>query len=132
MGFNIDFQTMDWGTVVQRRSSRAAPEQGGWSTFNTFSSGLVNILPSANTGLATGPSGYPGWWTSPETDRLLAAWYTAPDLAAQQGLARQLQEAFLQNPAYAPCGMYLQPTCYNRRIKDIPDGFPVFWGVKPA
>ena len=29
VGFNVDLQSMDWGTLVQRRASREPPEKGG-------------------------------------------------------------------------------------------------------
>ena len=36
-GMNVDDQSMDWGTVVQRRTSKEPIEKGGW---NLFPSGL--------------------------------------------------------------------------------------------
>ena len=30
IGFNVDLQTMDWGTVVQRRASMEPTDKGGW------------------------------------------------------------------------------------------------------
>jgi peptide/nickel transport system substrate-binding protein len=35
LGLNVDFQPLDWGTVIARRTNRNAAEQGGWSMFNT-------------------------------------------------------------------------------------------------
>ncbi len=36
IGFNVDYQALDWGTVVQRRASREPPGKGGWNVFFTF------------------------------------------------------------------------------------------------
>src|SRR5262249_25724366 len=35
IGINLDEQSMDWGTVVQRRTNDAALDKGGWSMFTT-------------------------------------------------------------------------------------------------
>jgi peptide/nickel transport system substrate-binding protein len=130
MGFNVDYQAMDWGAVVQRRNNKALPAQGGWNAFCTYLGGLGNILPAANIGLTTGAGGWAGWWNAPEAGRLVQAWFDAPDLAAQKAICDQLQEAFMQNPAYAPLGLYQQPTCFKNNLTDVQNGFPVFWGVK--
>jgi hypothetical protein len=33
VGINLDEQSMDWGTVVQRRTSKEPLDKGGWSLF---------------------------------------------------------------------------------------------------
>ncbi len=33
VGMNVDYQAVDWGTVVQRRVSKSPPDQGGWNAF---------------------------------------------------------------------------------------------------
>ena len=34
-GFNIDLQTMDWQTLVSRRTSKKPPREGGWKRAET-------------------------------------------------------------------------------------------------
>ncbi|MFC7538700.1 ABC transporter substrate-binding protein [Siccirubricoccus deserti] len=41
VGVNVDDQSMDWGTVVQRRTSREPLDKGGWSVFLRLSGGGV-------------------------------------------------------------------------------------------
>ena len=48
IGFNIDLQAMDWGSVVQRRASREPVDKGGWNIFYTFLGGFGNISPAPN------------------------------------------------------------------------------------
>ncbi|ONG48475.1 ABC transporter substrate-binding protein [Pseudoroseomonas deserti] len=132
IGFNVDYQSLDWGTVVQRRASKSPPAQGGWNVFFTYLGSLSNVLPAANIALGVGPSSWPGWWTSTRRDGLMQRWFDAPDLATGQAVCRELQAMFFEDPSYAPLGMYEQPTCWNRRITGIPEGNPVFWGVRPA
>ncbi len=41
-----------------------------------------------------------------------------------------MQADFLQNPSYAPLGMYFQPTAYHTRLTDVPEGIPQFYRVR--
>ena len=110
MGFNVDFQTMDWGTVVQRRASKAPPDKGGWNVFFTYLGGVGNIIPAANIAIrANGAGAWFGWPDHPKQQALLQSWFTAPDLAAQQKAMRDLQAAFFQDPTFAPLGNVLHP-----------------------
>ena len=45
LGLNVDDQAMDWGTVVQRRGSRAPLNEGGWSMFVTSFPALDYVDP---------------------------------------------------------------------------------------
>jgi peptide/nickel transport system substrate-binding protein len=36
VGFNIDLQFSDWGTVTTRQQNRGTPDQGGWNLFVTM------------------------------------------------------------------------------------------------
>ena len=132
IGFNLDYQSLDWGTVVQRRASKSPVSAGGWNMFVTYLGSLGNAIPAANIALGTGPNSWPGWWTSERRDALMQRWFDAPDLAAQKAACRDLQAMFFEDPSYAPLGLYEQPTCRNTRITGIPVGFPLFWGVRPA
>ncbi len=131
IGFNVDYQAMDWGTVVQRRSVKAPPGKGGWNVFFTFLGGTGNILPAADIAIrANGDKAWFGWPDNPKQQALLTSWFAAPDLAAQHAICRQLQEGFFQDPSFGPLGLYFVPTAFKTSITGIPDGFPLFYGVK--
>jgi len=130
IGFNVDLQTMDWGTVQQRRASKAPIDKGGWNIFFTLQTSTQNITPAAAVALRADGNGWYGWPTDPEMEHLRAAWFDAPDLAAQQSAARAMQVQFWRNPSYAPLGMLFQPTAYRRDLTDIREGLPQFYGVR--
>jgi peptide/nickel transport system substrate-binding protein len=133
MGFNVDYQSLDWGTVVQRRAVKAPIDKGGWSIFFTLAGGTGNIIPAASTTIrANGDKAWFGWPTNPKQQALLDSWFDAPDLAAQQQVCRQIQEVFWQAPSWAPLGMFYLPAAFRRTITDIPEGFPLFYGVRRA
>jgi peptide/nickel transport system substrate-binding protein len=132
IGFNVDYQALDWGTVQQRRASKAPLDKGGWSIFFTLQTSTQNITPAAAVALRADGKGWYGWPTDPDMERLREAWFDAPDLPAQQAICRDMQMAFWRNPSWAPLGMVFQPTAYRTSLTDIREGLPQFYGVRRA
>jgi peptide/nickel transport system substrate-binding protein len=131
IGFNIDLQAIDWGSVVQRRASREPIDKGGWNIFYTWLGGFGNISPAPNNALrGNGAPAWFGWPTNEKIEELYNVWFEAPDQAAQQKICEAMQLAFWQNPTYAPLGMYDQPTAFHNYLHDVPDGWPQFYGLK--
>ena len=81
---------------------------------------------------STGPASYPGWMTEPRMGELRQAWLDASDLESERRVSRDLQMQFWRDVPYIPMGEYTQHTCYSRSITDMPMGFPLFYGVRPA
>ena len=131
IGFNVDMQALEWGTVVQRRASREPIDKGGWNIFYTYLGGFGNVSPAPDIAIrGNGTSAWFGWPTNPKMEALYDAWFEAPDVAAQKKIVDEMQAVFWQDPPYAPMGMYDQPTAFNKRITDVPDGWPQFYGLK--
>ncbi len=130
-GFNVDYQSMDWGTVVQRRAKKDPIESGGWSAFCTFWSGLDQATPAGHSFLrATGPTGNIGWPKSEELETLRTQWLDAQDVATQKKLCEQIQLQALKDIPYVPLGQYFLATAYQTNITGVLNGQPVFWNVK--
>ena len=132
IGFNVDFQSLEWGTVVARRASKEPIDKGGWNVFYTYLGGFGNITPAPAIPIqSSGTNGsWFGWPTDPKMEELRAAWFDAPDVAAQKKLCEEMQVEFWKSPPYAPLGMYDQPTAFHKYLTDIHDGWPQFYGVK--
>jgi peptide/nickel transport system substrate-binding protein len=131
IGFNIDYQSLDWGTVVQRRASKEPPEKGGWNVFYTFLGGPGNVSPASNIAIrASGGNAWFGWPNIPKLEALRLSWFDAPDLAAQQKTCRDLQAEWWNGPTFANLGGYFQPTAYRNTLVDIPEGIPQFYRVR--
>ncbi len=130
LGFNVDYQSLDWGTVVQRRASKQPIDKGGWNIFFTYLGGLGNVSPAAAIALRSDGNGWFGWPTDPEMEKARLSWFEAPDLASQQAAAVEMQKAFFANPSYAPLGMFFAPTAFHSYLHDIPQGFPQFYRVR--
>ena len=92
IGINVDFQSMDWATLVQRRVKQDPVDQGGWSIFQTSWGGVDQFNPAVHAFLrGNGKDGIMGWPTSPRIEDLRNEWFAAPDLAAQKKACEQLQ-----------------------------------------
>ena len=131
LGFNMDYQALEWGTVVQRRASMEPNDKGGWNIFYTYLGGTGNVTPATMTAArGAGKKAWFGWPTDQKMEALRDAWFDAPDLAAQKQLCDQMQAQFWETVPYVPLGMYDSPTVYRSYLKDIRDGYPQFYGVK--
>ena len=131
MGLNVDYQAMDWGTVVQRRAKMDPVDKGGWSVFHTFWSGLDQTNPVGHVFLrGNGKQGMMGWPSSPKIEALRTQWIGALDLAAQQKIAVELQQQALIDLPYVPLGQTFAPTCYAKDISGVLNGFVIFWNVR--
>jgi peptide/nickel transport system substrate-binding protein len=127
IGLNVDLQTIDYGTQTQRRVSRAAPDQGGWSIFFTWFNGTNRYDPAAHLGIT---SSWPGWPKIAEIEVLREQWFVAPDLAAQREIARQIQLLVWRDAPYIPLGSYYTLAAYDRRLVGVSRASPFFFNVR--
>lgn len=134
IGFNVDLQTMDWGTVVQRRSSMEPVEKGGWSAFHTYGSAGAYSNPATSTLVrGQGKAGWFGWWSSEKTEELTQDWLAASDPAAQKRIAAEIGRLAMEDVATVPLGVSYSKTAYRANITGILEGSsPYPWNVRPA
>jgi peptide/nickel transport system substrate-binding protein len=131
IGMNVDPQYSDWGSVLQRLVKTDPVEQGGWSIFHTFWSGLDEFDPAVHTYLrGNGRAASRGWPTSGTLETLRDEWLFASDLGDRQRIAAEMQrQAFIDVP-FIPLGQILAPTAYNRSISDVLTGYALFWNLR--
>lgn len=133
LGMNVDYQAMDWGTVVQRRVRKEPPAQGGWNAFGTFWGGLDHFDPAVHVFLrGNGAQAAPGWPDSPRLETLRTDWLNAADPAEQRRISEAIQRQAFQDVPYIPLGQQRGITAYRRDITGVLDGVPVYWNVRRA
>lgn len=134
MGFNVELVSTDWGTLVARRGSRNALEQGGWSGFFTFWSGVDHWNPSSHASIrGHGENAWPGWPTIPAIEAQRDAWFNAPNEAAERAATTEMQRIAFEEVPYVPTGMYYQPTAFRRNLTGMLKGQPpLFWNLRRA
>ena len=132
LGLNVEYVSMDWGTLVSRRVSKEPPEKGGWNAFCTTYEGLTVADPATHIPLrGNGPNAWFGWPTSPRLEELRNQWLDAPDEAAQKRIAGQMQAIAFEEVPFLPLGQLFNPTAFRENVVDIvPASFPIFWGAR--
>jgi len=133
-GINVNAVSIDWGSVVSRRASRAKPEEGGWHIFVTTSSGTTATNPVLNTWLgANCDNANVGWPCDEELEKLRGAFAFARTHEERKELARKIQERAMYVVPYISFGQWTQPMAYRAdRIKGIVPvtGTTVFWNIE--
>ena len=132
IGLNVDEQSVDWGTVVERRTSHEPLEKGGWSMFPAGNPAVEYTDPLLATGVrANGNKAWFGWPDDQRLEDLREAWLDTTDAARQRQLAEQIQARCLDLVTVIPIGQYLPPAAWGRTLSPPMKGLcPVFWGVR--
>jgi peptide/nickel transport system substrate-binding protein len=131
IGINIDEQMVDWGTVVQRRTSKEQVDKGGWSMFPAGAPAPEFVDPMlANTVRSNGPKAWFGWPDDPKIETAYNAWLDAATDAERRGLEADYQRAAFQSVPVITCGTYMPHAAWRANLTGLVKGSaPVFWGV---
>ncbi|HEY3847573.1 MAG TPA: ABC transporter substrate-binding protein [Acetobacteraceae bacterium] len=133
IGLNVEARYTDWGSMLQSLAKTEPVEQGGWSAFYTYWSGLDQFDPAVHVWIrGNGRAAARGWPDSPRLEALRDAWLSAGDLAEQKRIAQDIQrQAFVDVP-YIPLGQILPTWAYQRNVTDVLNGYALFWNVRRA
>jgi len=122
IGLNVDFHTMDLGTMLSRTRSQdaAAP----WHCYCAVWAGFALTNPGSNIPLY-GPA------PDPRMDGLKAEWLGAPDQTARRRIADTMQRRAFEALPFIPLGQYALPQAYRSNISGIVKASTcVFWNVR--
>jgi peptide/nickel transport system substrate-binding protein len=132
LGMNVELQTMDWGTLGQRRVSRAPVEQNGWSIFHINTPAIAIANPALDFFIrGQGATGFFGWFASPEMEQIAADWLDSTTPAEDRRLLDAAQTlAFAQAPI-VPLGMFDVRTAHRADLTGlIPASVLYPWNVR--
>lgn len=133
LGFNVDVQSVDWGTAVQRRNSQSAPQEGGWHIAFTGLTGTNNLDPAGHLAIrGNGRKAWFGWPDSPRLEELRTAWFKAPDLDSQKKICAQIQEQVFLDVPYIPLGATFAVSAIRKEWKDFQSQMPLFFTLRHA
>jgi len=116
-GFKVDMVSMDWQTLVSRRTRKEPPAQGGWNVFHTFSVSVDALNPiSNNYFVAAGEKSWFGWPTDPEMEKMRDQFARESDPAKQKALAEAIQLRALETAQFGWIGQWYGPGANRKNI----------------
>jgi peptide/nickel transport system substrate-binding protein len=132
VGVNVDEQMTDWGTIVQRRTSKEPLDKGGWSMFPAGAPGPEFVDPLLqNTTRSNGAKAWFGWPDDPKLEAAYEAWIDAPTDAERRKQEVAFQAAAFNSVPVIPLGQYLPHAAWRSNLTGLVKGSaPVFWGVE--
>lgn len=82
---------------------------------------------------SSGPTAWFGWPKSDAVQEKIAAWYSAPDLAAEKAIIADLNKAAMEHVVYIPTGWFKGYQAWRTNLSGITKApFPLFWDVTKA
>jgi peptide/nickel transport system substrate-binding protein len=131
-GFKVDMQSMDWQTLVSRRTKKDPPGQGGWNIFLTFTAAVEAMNPVSLQALnASCDKAWFGWPCDAEMERLRDAFARASDEKERKALAEQVQVRAMEIGTHVPLGEYFLPVAARRNVRGFVTGyFLAVWNVE--
>ena len=134
VGINLDEQSLDWGTVVQRRTSKEPLDKGGWSIFPYGAPAADYGDPIFAAALrGNGKDAWFGWPTDEKMEAMRNAWMDSNDEAERKRLDAEIQLRAFETVPFIPLGQYLPPSAWRSNLDGLLKGaVPVFWNVTKA
>jgi peptide/nickel transport system substrate-binding protein len=131
-GFKVDVQSMDWQTLVSRRTKKDPIAQGGWNIAMTAASVVLLLDPVNNHyAEASGDRAQFGWPLDEEIEKLRAAFVREPDPKKQLEIAEKVQARIIGEGVTVPLGQYVQPMARRKNVSgNVPSPVTVFWNVE--
>jgi peptide/nickel transport system substrate-binding protein len=126
LGFKVDYQSMDWATLVQRRSK---PDQ--WETFHTWGSRDWSLLnPMSNVAITP-----KGWWnqyqdTTGKMTNLRSQFARAVTSEQQKKIIDQMTQVFWEDLPVVIAGQFFPVMASRKEVQGyevFPD--PVFYNL---
>ncbi len=131
IGMNVDMQSMDWSTLVARRSKKDAPADGGWNMFLTaWTMGdLINPLAMAFLNSSCDQALF-GWPCNEKIEDLRDQFAKATSIEEQKRLIDEIQAAWVEYPTHIHLGQWNSPSALRNGVDGyLQPGVPVFWNI---
>ena len=133
-GFNVEMRMMDWQTLATQQGNQAAPSEGGWNIFSTYSILATSGDPFGNTPLSTdGRKSWAGWPDVPEISALRLDYAKAATAEEQKEIAKKIQKLAIDEGVVGPLGQFKIPAAYNTQWSGFLEApITLFWNVSKS
>lgn len=131
IGVNLDYVSVDWGTMTQRVMKKDPVEAGGFSLHMLSIPSLALSTPLLNSRLrGTGAATEAGWYRSDRYEQIRAAWIVETDPVRRHALAEDMQREALASVPLVPAGVTMQPSAWRADLQGVLPGVAKFWNVR--
>ena len=130
LGLNVDYQQMDYGAWMQRRTSRETTDKGGWSVILTQGTSAITGNPALNVFVqGEGKSGFTGWYDNPEVVALTQRWTEARAESDRLILTNEIQRLAFHDAPTIPLGLLYPRTVLQRNLEGFLPGVAAVLGT---
>ena len=132
IGLKVDMQSMDWSTLVARRSKKDDPAEGGWNAFLTAwdAGDLFNPLAMAFLNSSCDKALF-GWPCDEKIEKLRDDFARATTFDDQKAIVESIQARWVEYPTHIHLGQWNTPSTIRNNVKGyLSAGVPVFWNVE--
>ena len=132
MGMNSELVSIDWATLVARRTNREPVEKGGWSIFHTWAASSIIGPPVESFPMrGLGAAGWAGWYGDPKMEELVHAWAIAATPQARESAAHAVQMRVFEMVPFINLGQFEIRSAYRKDLTGIIEGTGAFmWNVR--
>jgi peptide/nickel transport system substrate-binding protein len=135
IGFKVDLQLTDWGSVATRRQKKDPPAQGGWNLFHTSANGaqLASPLTSPSTITTCDGKNFPGWPCDQVEEDMRLHYIREPDAAKRAAMLEDMHRRLWEVVPYLPLGQFVQPFLWRSNISGVlRSNVLAFWNINKS
>ena len=134
IGINVEMVATDWGSVVQRRTSKEPVEKGGWSIMHTWRPSTIGYTPMEHSQIrGFGASSWFGWYKDEEMEAMIRRLVETTDPKEQDAIVLGVQKRAFDLAPYVPIGSFQIRKAYRKDLVGMVEGTaPYFWNVRRA
>ncbi len=132
IGFKVDLQLSDWGSVATRRQRKDKPSEGGWNLFHTSANGaqLASPLTSPSTITTCDGKNFYGWPCDPMEENMRLQYIREPDPAKRMALLQDMHRRLWEMLPYLPLGQFVQPFLWRSNVSGVlKSNVLAFWNI---
>ena len=122
IGINLDEQTVDWGTVVERRTSKEPIEKGGWSLFPAGYPAAEYRDPIFATNIAETARTHGRWPSTQNWSRCERPGWTVMIRPNATGSTPRSNPGPSKPVPFIPLGQYLPPAAWRSNLRGLLKG----------
>jgi len=132
IGMNVELVATDWGSVVQRRTSKEPVEKGGWSVMHTWRPSTIGYTPMEHSQIrGFGASSWFGWYKDEEMEVMVRRFVETTDPKEQDAVVLAIQKRVFDQVPYVPIGTFQIRNAYRKNLVGVVPGTgPYFWNVR--